>query len=109
MDPIAADPIPGADIAAIPKGLTAIGAASAPFIPTLAVEAAAPSEEDKGMISERMLIMLAEALQKKRPSLAKNALVTESHSIAVDQKRLRRTVGEIVFTRLGGDPSGEGR
>jgi hypothetical protein len=32
--------------------------------------------------------------------------VSESRSIAADQKRLRRTVGEIVFTRLGGE-SGE--
>jgi hypothetical protein len=54
-----------------------------------------------------MLILLAEALEKKRPSIARNALVGESHSIAVDQRRLRRTVGEIVFTRLGGDPTGE--
>ena len=33
--------------------------------------------------------------------------MSESRTIAADQKRLRRSVGEIVFTRLGGDPSGE--
>jgi hypothetical protein len=33
--------------------------------------------------------------------------VNESRTIAGDQKRLRRTVGEIVFTRLGGESSGE--
>jgi hypothetical protein len=54
-----------------------------------------------------MLIMLTEALQKKRSSLKRETLVSESRSIAVDQKKLRRLVGEIVFTRLGGDPSGE--
>jgi hypothetical protein len=71
------------------------------------VEAAAPSDAEKGAISERMLIMLAEALQRKRPRLAHDTLLRESHAIAVDQKRLRRSVGDIVFTRLGGNPSGE--
>ena len=74
---------------------------------SVAVEAAAPSEAEKGVISERMLIMLAEALQKKKPMLKRETLLSESHSIAVDQKKLRRSVGDIVFTRLGGEPSGE--
>jgi hypothetical protein len=74
---------------------------------SVAVEAAAPSEEEKSVISERMLIMLAEALEKRRPALARDSLVKESGAIATDQKRLRRTVGEIVFTRLGGESSGE--
>ena len=74
---------------------------------SVAVDAAGPSDEEKGVISERMLIMLAEALQKRRPSLARDTVVNESRRIAVDQKRLRRTVGDVVFTRLGGDPSGE--
>jgi hypothetical protein len=74
---------------------------------SLAVDAAAPSDAEKDAISERMLIMLAEALQAKRPRLARDALLRESHAIGVDQKRLRRTVGDIVFTRLGGNPSAE--
>lgn len=74
---------------------------------SVAVEAAAPSDAEKSVISERMLIMLAEALQKARPTLARDSLVNESRTIAADQKRLRRTVGEIVFTRLGGESPGE--
>jgi hypothetical protein len=74
---------------------------------SVAVEAAAPSDEEKSVISERMLIMLAEALEKARPRLGRDSLVNESRSVAADQKRLRRTVGEIVFTRLGGESSGE--
>jgi hypothetical protein len=74
---------------------------------SVAVEAAAPSDEEKSVISERMLITLAEALEKARPKLERDSLVNESRSIAGDQKRLRRTVGEIVFTRLGGESSGE--
>jgi hypothetical protein len=87
----------------------AIRIARADEYDSVAVEAAAPSEADKSVISERMLIILAEALQKKRPSLPRDTLLRESHGIAVDQKKLRRTVGDIVFTRLGGEPSGEER
>jgi hypothetical protein len=74
---------------------------------SLSVEAAAPSDAEKGVISERMLILLAEALQQKRPRLVRDTLLRESHAIAVDQKKLRRQVGDIVFTRLGGEPTGE--
>ncbi|HSQ29785.1 MAG TPA: DUF4175 family protein, partial [Gemmatimonadaceae bacterium] len=74
---------------------------------TLAVDAAPPSDEDKSLISERMLITLAETLEKRRPVLKRDSIVTESRAIAVDQKRLRRTVGDIVFMRIGGQPSGE--
>ncbi|HTJ22927.1 MAG TPA: hypothetical protein VL383_11065 [Gemmatimonadaceae bacterium] len=74
---------------------------------TLAVDAAPPSDEDKSLISERMLITLAEALEKRRQVLKRDSIVTESRAIAVDQKRLRRTVGDIVFMRIGGQPSGE--
>ena len=76
---------------------------------SVAVDAAGPADEEKSVISERMLIILAEALEKRRPSLRRDTVVGESRRIATDQKRLRRTVGDIVFTRLGGDPSGEER
>ena len=72
-----------------------------------AVDAAAPSDEDKSVISERMLITLAEALERRRASLSRPQLVTESQRIAADQTRLRRSVGDVVFARLGGSPSGE--
>ena len=85
----------------------AIRIARADEYDSVAVDAAPPTDADKSVISERMLIMLAEALQQKRPSLKRDAVVSESRTIAGDQKRLRRSVGEIVFTRLGGDPSGE--
>lgn len=76
---------------------------------SVAVDAAPPSEAEKGAISQRMLIMLAEALEQKRPKLQRGVVVSESRSIAADQKKLRRTVGDIVFTRLGAEPSGEER
>ncbi|HEY5060602.1 MAG TPA: DUF4175 family protein, partial [Gemmatimonadaceae bacterium] len=83
--------------------------ASAGEYDTVAVEAADPAEADKSVISERMLISLAEALERKRSALSRDAFVGESRGVAVDQRNLRRAVGEIVFTRLGGDPTGEER
>jgi hypothetical protein len=74
---------------------------------SVAVDAAAPSDADKSLISERMLITLTEALDKQRRVLPRDTLIKESHAIAMDQQKLRRSVGELVFTRLGGDPSGE--
>lgn len=74
---------------------------------SVAVEAAAPSEAEKGAISQRMLIMMTEALQQKRPTITRGTLINESRAIAADQKKLRRTVGDVVYTRLGGDPSSE--
>jgi hypothetical protein len=74
---------------------------------SVAVEAAAPAEADKSVISQRMLITLAEALEKRRPTLQRPTVVQESRSIAADQTRLRKSVGEIIFSRLGGEPGGE--
>jgi len=74
---------------------------------SLAVEAAAPTDEAKNVVSQRMLIILAEALERRRPRLARDSVVGESRSIAADQKRLRRSVGDVVFMRLGGSQSAE--
>jgi hypothetical protein len=74
---------------------------------SVAVEGAPPPEADKSLLSQRMLIMLTEALEKRRPKLARETLVSESRSIGRDQTRLRKRVGDIIFQRLGDDPSGE--
>lgn len=74
---------------------------------SVAVEAAAPPEADKAVLSQRMLINLAEALVRRRRQLARTTFVDESRSIARDQARLRKQVSDIVFARLGDDPSGE--
>jgi hypothetical protein len=59
------------------------------------------------MLSQRMLITLTEALDKRRPRLVRATLVTESQRIAADQARLRKRVGDIVFQRVGGEPLSE--
>ena len=74
---------------------------------SIAVEGAPPPEADKSMISQRMLIMLTEALDRRRPTLAREPLIAESRAIGRDQTRLRKRVGDIIFARLGDNPSGE--
>jgi hypothetical protein len=74
---------------------------------SIAVEGAPPSEGDKSVISQRMLIMLTEALEKRRPTLAHERLLSESGQIARDQTRLRKRVADIIFQRLGNNPTGE--
>jgi hypothetical protein len=74
---------------------------------SIAVDGAPPSEGDKSVISQRMLIMLTEALDKRRPTLAHETLLSQSGQIARDQTRLRKRVGDIIFQRLGNNPTGE--
>jgi hypothetical protein len=67
------------------------------------VEGAPPPEERKGVISQRMLILLAEKLEKQRASLARPAFMDQALTIARDQNTLRKQVGDIVFSRLSGE------
>jgi hypothetical protein len=77
---------------------------------SVAVEAAPPPEADKAVLSERMLILLAEDLQRRRPKLAREPFVSESRRIAKDQARLRKEVSRVIFARLGaGSESEEGQ
>ena len=71
---------------------------------SVAVDAAPPQEADASLISQRMLIILTEALQARRARMSRPDVVTESRRIGADQKKLRRTVGDIIFTRLGNEP-----
>lgn len=74
---------------------------------SVAVEPAPPPEVDKSLLSQRMLLMLTEKLEKQRPTLERKTLLTESTKIGRDQARLRQAVGDVVFQRLSGDVSGE--
>jgi hypothetical protein len=74
---------------------------------SLAIEGAPPTEGDTSLISQRMLILMAEALERRRPRLERPPVLRESREIARDQARLRRRVADIVFMRLGEEPSGE--
>ena len=73
---------------------------------SVAVEGAAPPPEEQNVVSQRMLIMLTEALERRRPKLSRSTVLDESSRISTDQKRLRRSVAEVIFSRLG-EPTGE--
>jgi hypothetical protein len=74
---------------------------------SVAVEAAPPGDPDAQVLSQRMLITLTEALQRRRRTLARPTMLTESRRIAADQARLRKRVGDVVFQRTGGEPLSE--
>ena len=74
---------------------------------SVAVDAAPPPEADASLVSQRMLIILTEALQARRSRMARTDVVAESRRLAADQKKLRRSVGDIIFTRLGTEPDAE--
>jgi hypothetical protein len=74
---------------------------------SVAVEGAPPPDADTSAISQRMLILLTEALVRREPRLSRDTVVRESRAIADDQARLRRRVGEIIFSRLTGEEGAE--
>ena len=74
---------------------------------SVAVDPAPPPEADASLVSQRMLIILTEALEARRPRMARPDVVVESRRLAADQKKLRRSVGDIIFTRLGTEPDAE--
>jgi hypothetical protein len=74
---------------------------------SVAVEGAPPGDVDNSALSQRMLIQMAEGLERRRPRLDRPTLIRESTRISADQKRLRRNVGDVIFMRLGGEASGE--
>jgi len=74
---------------------------------SLAVEGAPPPEVDKSALSQRMLLLLTERLEARRPRLSRETVVRESQAIARDQTALRKRVGELIYTRLGEGVDGE--
>jgi hypothetical protein len=74
---------------------------------SVAVDPAPPGEPEGQVLSQRMLITLAEALEKRRARLARNVMLDESRRIAADQTKLRKRVGDVVFQRMGGEPLSE--
>ncbi len=74
---------------------------------SVSVDPAPPGDPEGQVLSQRMLIMLTEALDRRRARLARPTLLTEAQRIAADQARLRKRVGDIVFQRIGGEPLSE--
>ncbi|MCA0376863.1 MAG: DUF4175 domain-containing protein [Gemmatimonadetes bacterium] len=74
---------------------------------SVAVEPAPPPAMDSSLLSQRMLLLLTERLDRRQAQLARSVVVSESQRIARDQSRLRQAVGDLVFQRLSGESSGE--
>ncbi len=74
---------------------------------SVSVYAAAPADADSSLLSERMLIMLTEALEARRPGLGREVVLRESRAIGRDQAALRRQVASVIFQRFGGEASAE--
>lgn len=67
------------------------------------LELVPPPEVGKSELSQRMLIILTERLVAQLNRLSTQAVATEANSIAREQARLRKRVGQIIFSRLTGE------
>jgi len=74
---------------------------------SIAVDALPPLPADSSLLSQRLLIMLAEDLLERRSNLSDTVFGQESRSLARDQRQLRRRVAEIIFMRLGDEEAAE--
>ncbi|MEX2179607.1 MAG: hypothetical protein WD801_12905 [Gemmatimonadaceae bacterium] len=70
---------------------------------SISIEGMLPPEVGQSELSQRMLIMMTERLVAQERALSRSRVGTESGTIGVEQGRLRRRVGEIIFTRLTGE------
>jgi len=77
---------------------------------SLAVDAAPPPPVERSLLTERMLIVSAESLLKKRPSLQAKEFVASSGRIGLDQADLRKKVYNILYEQdeAGGTEGVEG-
>jgi hypothetical protein len=74
---------------------------------SVSVDPAPPSEPEKDALSQRMILQQTQELVAERRRLSESAVTQRSRRIAVDQTKLRKKVGEVVFVRLGEDGGGE--
>jgi hypothetical protein len=78
---------------------------------SLAVEAGAPMIPESTVVSQRMLILRAEALLREQPALTRDSVLTRVRGIADDQIRLRERVHDIIYpahTHAEGNVEAEG-
>lgn len=74
---------------------------------SLAVDGAPPPALDTAALSQRMLLEQTERLERDRPRLTRDTVLARAGRISTDQTRLRKRVGELVYTRLGEEAEGE--
>ena len=76
---------------------------------SVSLDQVARAEGDSSLLSQRMLVIMAEALERRRSALRRDTFVVESRRIASEQATLRRQVADIIFLRLGAEGSMEER
>lgn len=64
---------------------------------SLSIEAAAPPPIDSSAMSQRMLILMTEALVKKEKTLARSEWVKQSSDIGTMEDRIRKRVYDILY------------
>lgn len=74
---------------------------------SVSVDPLPPSEPEKDALSQRMILIQTQELVARLPRLGREQVARESRRIGVDQTKLRKRVGEIVFIRLEGEDEGE--
>ena len=74
---------------------------------SVSVEQLPPTPVDTSVISQRQLLLLTQRLVARMRSIERPTMLAESQRIGRDQARLRKQVSDIVFSRLGDNPSGE--
>ena len=74
---------------------------------SVSVDQLPPTPVDKSVLSQRQLLLLTERLVVRMPRIDRATMLAESQRIGTDQARLRKQVSEILFERLGDNPSGE--
>lgn len=71
---------------------------------SVSVDPMPPTEPEKGALSQRMLLLMTVELRDQARRIGEAAVARESRRLAVEQTKLRRTVGEVIFIRLSEDP-----
>jgi len=68
---------------------------------SVSVDPMPPTEPEKNALSQRMILQMTQALHAREPRIGAGELQAEARTIAREQTRLRKRVGEVVFLRLG--------
>ena len=70
---------------------------------SVSVDPMPPTEPEKNALSQRMLLLMTVDLRDRAARIGPPAVVRESRRIAVEQTRLRKRIGEVIFVRLNED------
>ncbi|MCE9601263.1 MAG: DUF4175 domain-containing protein [Gemmatimonadetes bacterium] len=70
---------------------------------SVSVDPMPPTEPEKNALSQRMILLMTTELRDRAPRIGSAAVERESRRLAVEQTKLRKRVGEVIFVRLSED------